>query len=280
MHTLSDLFYPLIAKPKHTLQYREVVPSKWLKPYIRCFWGSDRPLPPFRKAGGKAEAPTLVIPDACMDIVVTINHSSGKTRTVFCGINDAPFFAAADTQTALTSTFGIRFYFWAAALFADINMKEALNTFTEVEQYFYDFHEKLTGPLLERQTLTDRVAVAESYLLHRLQSSRPLKPDTLNALHLILKSKGLISMPDLCASLVISPRQLERLFAEATGASPKKTADIVRFQMIWRDMLCGRSRNFSDLVYQYRFSDQPHFINSFKKFAGQAPLAALQYARS
>ncbi|VBB08191.1 Hypothetical protein LUCI_3459 [Lucifera butyrica] len=279
MHALSDLFYPLIARPKHTLQYMEIPPSNLLRPYIRCFWGSACPQPPFPEAE-KAESPTLVIPDACMDIIVTINHSSGKINAAFCGINDVPFSAAADNRTALTSTFAIRFYFWAVALFADTGMKEALNTFTDVDHYFRDFREKLTGALLERQTITGRAAAAENYLLHRLKNSHPANPNVLNAFHLILKSKGLVCVPDLCATLAVSPRQLERLFAEFTGASPKKIADIIRFQMIWQDMLCARSRNFSDLAYRYQFSDQSHFINNFKKFAGQTPLTALQYARS
>ncbi|WP_340148016.1 helix-turn-helix domain-containing protein [Dendrosporobacter quercicolus] len=257
----------------------EIPPNKLLRPYIRCFWGSVFPPSPSGEAENRKPS-TLVIPDACMDIVVTVNHSSGRISAAFCGINDAPFFASADNQATLTSTFGIRFYCWAVALFADTSMKEALNAFGDVEQYFRDFSEKLAAALLESPTITGRIAAAENYLLHRLQGSRPVKPNVLNALHLIIKSRGLISVPDLCASLAVSQRQLERLFAEVTGASPKKTADIVRFQMIWQDMICGRSCNFSDLAYRYQFSDQAHFINSFKKFAGQPPLAALQYARS
>lgn len=279
MHALSDLFYPLIARPKHTLQYMEIPPNNLLKPYIRCFWGAAYPQQPVQEAG-KVKSPTLVIPDGCMDIVVTVNHSSGKISAAFCGINDVPFSSVADNRPALTSTFGIRFYFWAVALFADTSMRETLNTFADIDQYFRDFRTKLADVLLEKQTITGRIAVAENYLLHRLKNSRPANPNVLNALYLILKNKGLVCVPDLCTTLAVSPRQLERLFADFTGASPKKIAGIVRFQMIWQDMLCGRSRNFNDLAYRYQFADQSHFINSFKKFAGQAPLAALQYAQS
>lgn len=274
MQALSDLFYPIIARPRHTSDYREIPPDDRLKPYIRCFWGT----PP--AAAKKPQAPTLVIPDGCMDIVVTINHSTGKLNAIFCGINDAPFWADTADPTDLTSTFGIRFYFWAAAVFTDTGMRGAMNLFADVDQYFGDFRAKMTETLLARPALSDRIAAAEAYLLQRLQHPRPVSPTALNALYSIIKSRGLIAVPDLCTTLTVKPRQLERLFADCTGASPKKIADIVRFQMIWQDMLYGRSHSFSDLAYRYRFADQAHFINSFKKFAGHAPLAALQYARS
>ena len=279
MHTLSNLFNPIIAKPKNTLQYVEIPPSNLLKPYIRCFWGSFPPLLPSGKNEQRSYS-TLIIPDGCMDIVVDINHISNKLNAAFCGINDAPFHPAATNKATTTSTFGIRFYFWAVPLFADTTMRDALNAFIDVDNYFYDFRKKLADILLARPSILDQIAAAEEYLLSCLQTSRPMDPNILNALYYILKTKGLISIPALCTKITISQRHLERLFTEFIGASPKKISDIVRFQMIWQDMYYSHSRNFCDLAYHYQFAHQSHFINSFKKYAGRTPVEALQYAES
>lgn len=278
MDTLANLFNPIIAKPINTRQYIEIPPNNLLKPYIRCFWGSYRPI---LTAGKDEHQPhsSLIIPDACMDIVVDINHRSNQVNAIFCGINDAPFPTVTNKAPA-SSTFGIRFYFWAVSLFADTNMRESLNALVNVDNYFNDFRKKLADVLLTKISISDRIAAAEKYLLARLQTSRPPDPNILNAWYYILKTKGLIPIPVLGANINISQRHLERLFAEYIGVSPKKIADIVRFQMIWRDLYYSRRRNFCDLAYHYQFAHQSHFINNFKKYAGRTPLEALQYAKS
>jgi AraC-like DNA-binding protein len=279
MHTLSNLFNPIIAKPKNTPHYVEIPPSNLLKPYIRCFWGSLHPILTSGKDENQSHS-TIIIPDACMDIVVDINHSSNKISASFCGINDTPFHTTVTNKATISSTFGIRFYFWAVPLFADTNMREALNAFVTVDNYFYDFRKNLQDVLLERTSVIDLIAATEKYLLKRLQVSRPLDPTILNALYFILKTKGLIPIPALCTNINISQRHLERLFADFVGASPKKISDIVRFQMLWQDMYYSHRRNFCDLAYHYQFTHQSHFINSFKKYAGRTPLEALRYAKS
>lgn len=278
MHTLSNLFSPIIAKPKNTPQYVEIPPNALLTPYIRCFWGTLHPNLTFEKDETLPHS-TIVIPDACMDIVVNINHSSNKLCANFCGINDTPFHTAVTNKAMITSTFGIRFYFWSVVLFADTNMSKTLNAFVSVDSYFYDFRKKLESILLDKTSIIDRIAAAEKYLLNRLQTSRPMDPNILNALYFILKTKGLIPIPTLCTRINISQRHLERLFAEFIGASPKKISDIIRFQMIWQDMYYSRRENFCELAYHYQFAHQSHFINSFKKFAGRTPLEALRYAK-
>jgi AraC-like DNA-binding protein len=103
----------------------------------------------------------------------------------------------------------------------------------------------------------------------------------MNAIHTILQAKGVVTASDLEISTGLSSRQLERVFREYTGLSPKKTADLVRFQNVWLN-LCRPSpqiRNIQDLVYAFGYSHQSHFNNSFKKFAGRTPLEALAYAR-
>jgi len=46
MRTLSRLYHPITGTPFHADETsQEVAPCAALAPYIRCFWGSERPLP-------------------------------------------------------------------------------------------------------------------------------------------------------------------------------------------------------------------------------------------
>lgn len=279
MYNLAKLFRPIIAKPQNTLEYVEIPPCDLLKPYINCFWGSPQPVLKSKREDFIPRS-TIIIPDTCMDVIVDIEHTINKINVIFCGINDTPFSVTAVNKTAITSTFAIRFHFWAVHLFADSDMKEALNAFVAIDEYFNDFKKKLKVMLIKKATITERISVTEKYLIKRLHAPRRTNSDVLNAVYFILKSKGLISVPELCARVNISQRQLERLFVEFIGISPKKITDLIRFQNVWQAMYYTHKQDFAAIAYHYNFSDQSHFTNNFKKFAGRTPLEALQYAKS
>ena len=70
----------------------------------------------------------------------------------------------------------------------------------------------------------------------------------------------------------MSPRQLERLFSERVGISPKLFLRIVRFQEVVRATRSGRrDLGWAALAAEHGFYDQAHFINDFKAFVGRTP---------
>ncbi|MFZ5966938.1 MAG: helix-turn-helix domain-containing protein [Bacillota bacterium] len=278
MYNLAQLFRPITAKPENTETYIEILPCDILKPYVRCFWGSPQPKRKFWQENFKSHS-TIIIPDTCMDIIFEIDYLSNEVSSVFCGINDTSFSDFRSNKTAVVSTFGIRFHFWAVHLFADICMREVLNVFTDVEEYFGDFKKALENILMEKTTMEEKIPEVEKYLMNRLNINRRTNDDVMNAVYYILKAKGIISIAELCKSVAISQRQLERLFLEYIGVSPKKTADLVRFQNVWQDMYYSKTFDFQDVVFKYKYSDQSHFVNDFKKYAGRTPLEALIYAK-
>ena len=279
MYKLVNLFRPIIAKPQNTTAYVEISPCNLLKPYIKCYWGSPQPLLKFRKEFSMPRS-TIIIPDTCMDIIVNIDYHSNKISSVFCGINDAPFCVFDVNKTTLISTFAIRFNFWAVHLFSDIGMKESLNAFVDINEYFNDFKRKLESMLIEKTIIEERVFEVEKYLIKRLFTNYHINNNVMNAIYFILNSKGLISVSELSNKTNISPRQLQRLILEFVGVSPKKITDLVRFQNIWQVMYYSHKQDFGDIVYHYKYADQSHFNNDFKKYAGRTPTEALKYAKT
>ncbi|KWX79685.1 hypothetical protein AMQ84_06105 [Paenibacillus riograndensis] len=287
MYDLSELYYPITANPAGA---SEILPCRALRPYIRCFWGSAalqqagafEPGTPLVGQVSLTQEPEVIIPDTCMDIIWEWDAAAGEAGGVFCGINDAPFETGQAGQPTGKQYFAIRFHFWAVHLFADEHLRDVLNVHVPVEHYFGSFRKELGHRLQASRTFTDCIAAAENYLLRRLDRRTRGGPDSMmNAVYSILRHRGVVNARELENSAGVSSRQLERLFREYIGLTPKKTADLVRFQNVWLDLYLSPPPRMAmlDMVYDYRYTHQSHMINSFKKFAGKTPLEALAYAR-
>ncbi|MEK5492407.1 helix-turn-helix domain-containing protein [Paenibacillus sp. FSL R7-0297] len=301
MFNLSELYHPITANPAGGGEYR---PGRLLHPYIRCFWGSVSPTaePLDAQSVGITEGnngadisetesesksvfsnrPETIIPDSCMDIIWEWDERTGESGGIFCGINDAPFEVGQARQPAGKQRFAIRFHFWAVHLFADEQLQDVLNVHAPVEQYFRSYRMELGDKLRGTHTMSERIAIAEVFLLRRLDYAGRSSDGMMNAVHRMLKSRGVVSAGELELSSGLSSRQLERLFRRHIGLPPKKVADLVRFQNAWLELYRTplHRGGLQDIVFAYGYSHQSHFINNFRKFAGRTPLDALSYARS
>ncbi len=82
----------------------------------------------------------------------------------------------------------------------------------------------------------------------------------------ILTSKGTMEISDLVKESFVSSRQLERLFHEYVGVTPKKLSNLVRYQFLWREILQQPDFNILDAVYKYGYTDQSHLVREFKRY--------------
>lgn len=74
--------------------------------------------------------------------------------------------------------------------------------------------------------------------------------------------------------LHLSSRQLERLFLERVGVSPKRYARLRRFERAVR--LARGGRPLGEVASASGYSDQAHFIREFRSLAGEAPRSFLK----
>jgi len=275
MKELSDLFKPItnnIINKSDT--YREVEPCDTLKPYIRCFWGS--PVPYRNKEITKdGDRNNIVIPDCCMDIIFDIDYSNNKVNNLFCSINDYPFYTEEVKTSALISTFGIRFNFWAVHLFTDNQLPKKCNEFAIVDQYFMGLRKEIEDIVIYYPKIEERIYYIEKLLLRRLFNKNFRNKNLLNGVYYILKSKGVTTISEISNYISVSSRQLERIFGEYIGITPKKCCSLVRYQNIWKDIAFKRDFNLSNITYSYGYCDQAHMINDFKKYHGNTPMKAI-----
>ena len=267
MRILSDLFKPLTAHPfLRNKTYTEIKPCDALRPYVRCFWGAQDLDAGFSSAAG----PSLVIPDACMDIIFCAHKDSPELTSFFVGISDESFFSMPRGDEFIV--FAIRFYFWAVPLFASESMKGCLNGHFDVDMFFKTLGKELRDRLCGYTTLSEKVRIAERLMLRKLDISRH-NHNVLNAVYRLLQTNGTTPVSDLCTYTAVGRRQLERLFTEYVGASPKTLARLVRYQYLWRDIALSNA-DIQDAVLRFSYTDQAHLLHDFKKHHRMTPSQA------
>ncbi len=257
-------YMPLTATPfRHNDQYREISPANLeLAKYIRCFWGSEKP---YRGAGEITEA-SVIIPDTCVDIIYQINHTESTVTGGFCGINDTSFLYHEYIRPGhLVSVFAIRFYAWGAYPFAEDSLTDTLNKYCGLPSRFRRLDEILRPQLLEKQTLEERIAIAEDIFQRQLSKIRQ-NDNVDNAVKLILQQKGALSVNMLARECFISSRQQERIFREYNGITPKKLCNLIRYQCLWNEILSKPVFCIQDAVCRYGYTDQSHLMREFKRY--------------
>ena len=257
------IYHPLTATPfKRNSYYTELPSCKKLQSYIRCYWGTENPLIQIKNDN----APELVIPDTCVDIIYNIDYTDNTVTGGFCGVNDCSFRAHSDGIVGhRVSTFAMRFYAWSAYAFADDSLQATINGYLEIGSRF-EWLDKIIRPkLLELRTLQEKASFTEYVLLKRLSDVREnaVVDDTIQN---ILINKGSLDIANLAKSSFVSTRQLERLFHEYVGITPKKLSNLIRYQFLWRDVLCEPDFDMLSAVHKFGYTDQSHLLREFKRY--------------
>lgn len=258
-------YTPITATPyRHSEAYVEIEPCAALKPYVRCFWGSKDIYT--QSAGATVE--NVVVPDTCMDIIFTVNYTDNSLSECFCGIDDRAFRVnGRNERSERLSVFAIRFYAWSAVLFAEESMRACRNFSGDASAYFSWLVRALEQELWEKAAIEEKVRLAEKALLWRMDWRRE-EPAFMEAVAEILSRRGVLRMHELARDIHVSDRQIQRVFRENMGVSPKTFASLVRYQNLWRDILVAPGRQIMDEVYLLQYTDQAHLCREFKRYHG------------
>lgn len=261
---LHKIYHPITATPyKYTSDYMEFEPCAPLKPYIRCFWGSRNIV---LQKQNTAETYGIVIPDTCMDIIFTADFTNNSLESRFCGIDDRTFIDYQNYRKKKTYfVFAIRFYAWSVSLFAQESMRSTKNAFFDAGYHFPKIKKEIERQLFDTTNINQLIPTVEKILLN-LYYEKKENNLLFQATSKVLQTRGTLSMTDLTQDVLVSSRQLERLFLEYIGVSPKSFTSMVRYQYLWNELLYRNDFNIADAVYKYGYSDQAHLCHDFKKY--------------
>ncbi len=93
------------------------------------------------------------------------------------------------------------------------------------------------------------------------------------AAHRIYHAAGVVRVADLAETLNLSPRTLERQFAQQVGVSAKTLARVVRFDEANTRIRLDPTLPMAELTFQLGFFDQAHLIREFKALSSLTPRA-------
>lgn len=255
--------------------YREYEPCEALKPYVRCFWGSRRP---YREEKGEYGVST-VIPDTCMDIIFDVNFTDNYINSSFCGINDSSFHSDRKVEkSCVVSTFAVRFYAWSAVFFAEESMSGVKNGFFDADSHFSSIRKEIAPLLFDITSINERIPLVETVLMRHLKPERKDRIVT-EAVGEMLRYRGNLRMDKLAGEIHVSNRQIERVFKENMGVSPKTLSSLIRYQYVWREALFRRNFQMQDAVGKFGYTDQSHLLREFKKYHSLSISKALENAR-
>jgi AraC-like DNA-binding protein len=121
------------------------------------------------------------------------------------------------------------------------------------------------------------VAIIESFL----RAFRPSPDDRMTLAGRmaarISDDRGITRVDQLVREFHTSLRQLQRLFSEYIGVSPKWVIQRYRLLDAAERVAAGTLIHWADLAFELGYADQAHFIRDFKKLVGRSPA---DYARS
>ncbi len=141
----------------------------------------------------------------------------------------------------------------------DLNLIEGVSTKTTTD--------KLIGQETER-----KIQVISGYILSLVKNCSADPDNSIKlAISTLINSKGLISIKQLREQLFITERTFERKFMKEIGVTPKQFAKIIQFSFSLNQIKESDYTKLTNIAYDNGFTDQSHFIKTFKKYTGRTP---------
>lgn len=249
--------------------YVEVAPPAPLAPLVASLWEMCVP--------DVGEARVRILPNACVDIVIYASDTSRGEGTASAVAPPYRSFVVGSTlRSFVARSTGWRRVIGASLLPAGVQpllgvpasvIAEGIVTLHDViGQRAAQIEERvLSGP-------DDRALQRLAEVL--LSWSASSEPNQLiaRAVGAVRAAGGMSRMDAVASAANISARKLERNFLEHVGISPKTYSRLVRFDRAARGIAARVGVPWSRFALEHGYSDQAHFINEFKEFAGITPV--------
>jgi len=130
---------------------------------------------------------------------------------------------------------------------------------------------------IEGKSFKEKRNITGTFLLENI--NQDIKSNIINhAIEIIEESKGAVRVNELAEKIQISERHIQRLFMVRIGVTPKDYCKIVRVKNYLEFILTNNTvTDWMDLVVEFNYHDQPHFIHEVKSISKLSPKKLLSY---
>ena len=254
--------------PESQSWYTEIPPPASLANLVASLWEMRVP--------AHSETRVRIMPNACVDIVLYCGETSrGEGSASIVAPPYRSFVVGSTLRSFIMRSCGWNHVMGVSILPAGV--QPILGTPARVIGQTIALLEDLIGIRaleLEERVLSgprDRALGRLTEELVRLRKSREANAVIARAVAAVRGKGGVTRMDDVASAANLSARHLERNFLEHVGLSPKLFARLVRFDHVVRDIAVRGDQSWSQFALAHGYSDQAHFINEFREFAGVTP---------
>jgi AraC-like DNA-binding protein len=235
-----------------------------LKQYVQFFWYAE----------GES-ASFYAIADGCPGII----FSRTENGMVQGDKKLSPFFLYGQTTrlTELTANgkfqlTGLCFYPHVIKVLFGLDAHELTDDCLDINTFLTGKKQNPGDHLMNTGIPLKRIEIISNYVYGLIQSSRQNEDElVVSALSAMIKSVGEISLRELHKTFNVTERTFERRFEKHVGIPPKLFSRICRFQASLNQLKDQQYNKLSDIAYENGFTDQSHFIRTFKEFTGHSP---------
>ncbi len=261
MTTLIEKYY-FPSQPEiqlNTKSYQEIKP-------VDSFYGSHIALFYQFTTTLNSEDTLSLIPDGCFDILFRC-----RKQTPHAILWTSPLQRRVQHNFQKNCEyFGVRFFPEQGLIKLKYPMKEMLDRQIPLLDVT-----SIDAAVIEKMcyasSFEERIKLFQRYLLRLEPNTNQDYEIVASAIKNITESSGLLNISDLSKKVGYSDRYIRGKFEEYIGFSPKQFCQIVKFQNCLHKLLFEDDQDLLDLIYDYGYFDQAHFIKGFKKFAYYTP---------
>lgn len=166
--------------------------------------------------------------------------------------------------------FVIQFKTHGASPFFDFPINRLNNKIVSAEKLFGKEIQDVRNQILNAKTVSEKFNNAENWLLKRFDENKVAPREVQYVLQQI-RSKPISESSAIIAAYPNSQKHLINQFKKYFGLTPKVFHRIFRFNEILYQIQNKQQLKWTDIAYEFEYSDQSHFIKEFKEFSGFNP---------
>ncbi|NJB85647.1 AraC-like DNA-binding protein [Lewinella marina] len=246
-------------------------PSPPLAPFVSCYTRG------VYNTEARRGAMIEVIPNGCPELIIHLRErhcqlpgGNGLAATpdyMLIGLFRRAFRVHFDEPVPV---FTIRFRPEALTSLFQLEGREMLDDFQDSYLLFDKSFHALCDRIRTEPEVTQMIARAEDYLLHRL-ALRPTRRDYVARSAALMRRCAVCSVADISRQVCISQRQLERQFRRVVGITPKQYLNLLRINRAVEALNRDPNLDLTSVAYDCGYFDQAHFIRDFRRVTGRPP---------
>lgn len=242
-------------------------PSRELQSFIKCYYLSESEY--------TKQIEDVFFADGCVEVVfhLGLDFYRGDVKESWAKVIGQITQPLTMRAKGTGKSFGIWFWPHTFSLFTGIPVNEfndkAISLDNIFERSFIDF---VKNAVYEND-MECLIKGVNAYLVSRLEipSNTFRASVAAYAVQHILTERAFTDLSKLAQDCNITTRNLQKIFRDKIGFSPKFFMRIARFQYALQNLARCPIDSLTALTYRAGYYDQAHFIREFKEFTGMTP---------